>query len=106
VDGVGYLPAFAPGSQEMDQARRVDVQLDLDSTGIDVHPAQGRLFEVAGQVSGGAPAELTLAGETGRQTITVSGDFRFNVVAPGGMKSTERLQSQPGFAPRGWPAPT
>ncbi len=83
VDGVGYLPAFAPGSQEMDQARRVDVQLDLDSTGIDVHPAQGRLFEVAGQVSGGAPAELTLAGETGRQTITVSGDFRFNVVAPG-----------------------
>jgi hypothetical protein len=83
VDGVSYLPAFAPGAQEMDQARRVDVQLDLDSTGIEVHPAQGRLFEVRGQVSGGAPVELTLAGETGRQTITVSGAFRFNPVAPG-----------------------
>jgi len=38
VDGVGYLPAFAPGSQEMDQARRVDVQLDLDSTGLTCTP--------------------------------------------------------------------
>jgi|SRR5271157_750838 len=83
VDGVGYLPAFAPGSQEMDQARRVDAVLDQDSTGIDVHPAQGRLFEVAGVVSGGAPVELTLAGETGRQTISASGAFRFNPVAPG-----------------------
>jgi hypothetical protein len=83
VDGAGYLPMFAPGTQEMDQARRVDVQIDLDSTEIDVRPAQGRLFEVAGQVSGGAPAELTLAGESGRQTITVSGAFRFNPVAPG-----------------------
>jgi hypothetical protein len=83
VDGVSYLPAFAPSSPEMDQARRVDVQLDQDATGIDVSPAQGRLFEVQGRVSGDAPVELTLAGETGRQTISVSGSFRFNPVAPG-----------------------
>jgi hypothetical protein len=83
VEGVGYLPVFAPSSQEMDQARRVDVQLDQESTGIDLRPAQGRLFEVTGRVSGGAPVELTLAGETGRQTIAVTGAFRFNPVAPG-----------------------
>ncbi len=83
VDGVGYLPAFAPSAPEADQGRRVEVQLDLDSSGIDVHPMQGRLYQVAGQVSGGAPAELTLAGEAGRQTITVSGAFRFDPVPPG-----------------------
>jgi len=83
VDGVGYLPAFATSSQEMDQARRVDVQLDLDSTEIDVRPTQGRLFQVGGVAGGGAPVELTLAGETGRQTISASGAFRFNPVAPG-----------------------
>jgi hypothetical protein len=83
VDGVGYIPTWAPGVQEVSQARRVDVDIDLDSTGIDLRPAQGRLFEVSGEVKSDGPIQLTLAGETGRQIISGFGPFQFNPVAPG-----------------------
>ena len=87
VDGVGYLPTYAPASPEMGQARRVDVQIDLDSTAVDVCPEQGRLFEIAGEVKDDHPVQLTLAGETGRQTITAFHSFRLTLSHPASMSS-------------------
>jgi hypothetical protein len=89
VEGVDYLPTFAPAAKEMSQARSVDVTIDIDSSGVDVHPAQGRLFDIAGQISLDrrsdfcGPLKLTLAGDTGRQTLEADRSFQFNPVAPG-----------------------
>jgi hypothetical protein len=89
VEGVDYLPTFAPAAKEMSQARSVDVPIDSDSTGVDVHPAQGRLFDIAGEISIDrrsdfcGPVKLTLAGDTGRQTHDVDRAFQFDAVAPG-----------------------
>lgn len=89
VDGLGYIPTWAPGVQEIDQARRVEVLLDIDTPGIEVRPDQGQLFDIAGEYADLIATQLTLAGETGRQTVNVAGalvgptPFRFNPVPPG-----------------------
>jgi hypothetical protein len=56
---------------------------------VDVFPAQGRLFDISGEIAVDrrsgfcGPIKLTLAGDTGRQTIEVDRSFRFDPVAPG-----------------------
>ena len=70
LDGADYVPTFAPGTQELMHARRVEVLIDLESSGFDLQPDQGRLFDVSAELTPGpgcSPPQVVLAGETGRQ---------------------------------------
>lgn len=69
IDGADFVPTFAPGTQELMHARRVDVLIDLESSGFDLQPEQGRLYDVTA-VLDSPPCEepeITLSGEIGRQ---------------------------------------
>jgi hypothetical protein len=67
-----YIPTFAKDTELAEQAHTVVVDLDRTSEGVDVRPAQGRLFDVAGSL---APlplpgiAKVTFVSDTGRQII-------------------------------------
>jgi hypothetical protein len=70
VDGADFVPTFAPGTQELMHARRVQVLIDLETSGFDLQPEQGRLFDVSAEIISNAECDqpqVTLAGETGRQ---------------------------------------
>jgi protocatechuate 3,4-dioxygenase beta subunit len=82
-DGDAYLPAFAPESANIEQARAVEVYPGEDSTGITVRPLLGALLSVSGTIGAPIPFSLTLASDMGRQTVRTSGEFNFPALAPG-----------------------
>ncbi|HEV2448113.1 MAG TPA: carboxypeptidase-like regulatory domain-containing protein [Candidatus Sulfopaludibacter sp.] len=91
----GYLPTFSKNTSKVEEARPVDVQLDQEAVGVDVMPATGRIYKVAGAVHPGAmitegpgagspvPVKLTMASDMGRETTVTSSAFRFPPQAPG-----------------------
>ncbi len=81
-----YIPTFAKDAESAEQARTVAVDLDRTSEGIDVRPAQGWLFEIAGEVVPQpmpGPAKVTFVSDTGRQVIETADAFRFPPVPRG-----------------------
>jgi hypothetical protein len=81
----GYLPTFHGDVQRAGDARAVDVELDRETSDIDVHPAPGRLVTVTGQIAPPAQINITLVSDTGTQTTLsdASGDFQFPATGPG-----------------------
>ncbi len=81
----GYLPTFSRETAAVDQAQTVEVNLDETTDRVNVKPFPGRLLELAGRVVISPPraVTLTLVSDAGRQTVTTTGSFRFDPVAPG-----------------------
>jgi len=83
-EDVSYVPTFSRETEKAAESHPVEVTLDRDATYVDVKPAQGRLFTLAGQVipSNLPGIRVTLVSDMGRQT-SQGGTFRFNSLAPG-----------------------
>jgi hypothetical protein len=82
-----YVPTFAKEVIRVEEARPVEVTLDSEVDGIDVRPAMGKLYKLAGLIHPGVkePVRLTLTSDMGREDVQASedGPFRFNPVPPG-----------------------
>ncbi len=101
-DGIDYLPTFSKETLRADEAQRVSVAIEEESSSVDVRPAPGKLFTLSGVVEGSIPGgvTLTLASEMGRQTVQGPGPelaFEFKALAPG---SYELYAELPGDPPR------
>jgi hypothetical protein len=84
-EGESFLPTFSQEAIAAAESRPVEVYFEQDTTGVDVRPRPGRLFTVtvtAVNAPPGAPMELTLASEMGRQTVQGAG-ARFTGLSPG-----------------------
>jgi hypothetical protein len=81
-EDAGYLPTFYKESGTVEQAHTVEVMLDEQTDHVNVKPFPGRLLSLGGRVIGGM-ATVMLVSDMGRESITTSGVFRFNPVAPG-----------------------
>ncbi len=84
-DDTGFLPTFHGDTVQADQATVVDVELDRETTDVDIHPAPGRLVTLSGKVVPPAQIDITLVSNTGAEN-TVSdpeGNFEFRPAAPG-----------------------
>jgi hypothetical protein len=82
----GYLPTFHKETPLVEQALTVDVDLDRDSSDVNVRPFMGRLFRVSGKVNPGAPnVTVTLVSDVGEEKTSTdkTGRFQFNPTAPG-----------------------
>jgi len=83
----GYLPTFHKETALVDQAYQVEVEIDRETTDVNVRPHPGQLFSIAGQaiVPAGGPAQLTLVSDTGSESTMSDGEggFRFPPAAPG-----------------------
>lgn len=91
----GYLPTFSKDAAKVEEARPVDVELDRETTNVDVRPLPGKLYRAGGVVHPGAmipdgpmagtpvTVKLTMASDMGRETTSTSGAFRFPPQAPG-----------------------
>jgi hypothetical protein len=78
-DDGAYLPTYAREAGEMRDAVRVDLLPEQQVEHVDVRPAPGRLFSVlvnAGGFSTGAEITITMAGDTGRESVKADG-YRF-----------------------------
>ena len=85
----GFLPTFSRETQIVDQAYPVDVDLDQQVDGIDVHPSPGRLFTLDVRIVTippnpiqPLPVTLTLASDVGRETVQ-GASHRFGPLPPG-----------------------
>ena len=86
-----YVPTFSKDTAAVEEARPVEVLLDQEAGNVDVRPAQGRLLRIGGEVrpglkeANGSPVtvRVTLASDTGRETVSTSGSFHFAAVPPG-----------------------
>ena len=109
-----YVPTFSKDTLNVEEARPVDVLLDLEADHIDVRPMLGRLYNVGGTVfpsvsAGGHPVavKLTFASDMGRETAETNEGFHFNPVpigsyelyAEGPGDGTARCQSIGGYLP-------
>jgi protocatechuate 3,4-dioxygenase beta subunit len=83
----GYLPTFYKEVTVLDQAYQIEVDIDRETSDVNVRPRPGQLFTVAGQaiVSSPQPVQLNLVSDTGSEAFTTdaSGNFKFNPAAPG-----------------------
>ena len=83
----GYLPTFHKEVTVLDQAYQIEVEIDRETTDVNVRPHPGQLFTVAGQaiVSTPQPVQMSLVSDTGSEAFTTdsSGNFKFNPTAPG-----------------------
>lgn len=81
----GYVPTYSRKANLIDQAQRVDAELDRETGYVDVVPEPGRLLRVAGRVVATplVPVTLTLVTEAGRETQVTTGPFNFTPQAPG-----------------------
>jgi Carboxypeptidase regulatory-like domain len=85
----GYLPTFHKETAAVEQAYPVEVEIDRESSDVNVRPHPGLLFTVAGQVlvplTPPQPALLTLISDTGSESVSSdeNGNFKFNPTAPG-----------------------
>ncbi|HLK66087.1 MAG TPA: carboxypeptidase-like regulatory domain-containing protein [Bryobacteraceae bacterium] len=86
---VSYVPTFSKETREIANARIVQVYADEDATGMDIHPAAGKLFAITGATDPQVQPELceemviTLASEMGRQTVQGTCAFQFRGLPPG-----------------------
>ena len=100
IDTANFVPTFAPGSLELSQARRVDVPIDVEISGADLRPEQGKLIDIAVGTDPPpycGPVEITLAGELGRQTRP-GPNARFEPVTPGRYEVYARAPCVPDLA--------
>jgi hypothetical protein len=84
-DDGGYVPTFHRDAQRVEGATTVDVELDRETTDVNVHAISGRLVNISGQIAPPAQISVTLVSDTGAET-TISdplGNFHFNPAAPG-----------------------
>ena len=85
----GYLPTFSRQTGRVDEAMPVEVRLDEQADYTNVKPEPGRLLGVGGMVYAYSPSmdappvTVTLVSDMGRESVTTSGEFHFNPVAPG-----------------------
>jgi len=82
----GWLPIFAPEARDLREARVYEARLDYETQDVDILPPTGRVFSVRVPVVApeeAGPIQVTLAGDTGRQTQTAGGGAQFNGLAPG-----------------------
>jgi hypothetical protein len=101
----GYLPTFYKDVSAVEQARQVDVQLDLQAEDINVRPAPGRLFQVAGTATTAAmptTITVTLVSDMGAESVTAdlrTGHFQFNPQAPGKFEIYAAAGQNAGYLP-------
>ena len=114
-----YVPTFSKDTLKVEEARPVDVLLDLEADHIDVRPMLGRLYNIGGTVhpsamqregpAAGNPVvvKLTFASDMGRESAETNEGFHFNPVpignyelyAEGPGDGTARCQSVGGYLP-------
>ena len=84
TEDASYLPTFSKEAVKAEESRPVEVYLEQDTAGVDVRPAEGRLFTLTGSVGPippGVPVTVTLVSDMGR--LTSQGSlFRFTGLAP------------------------
>jgi hypothetical protein len=82
-----YLPTFFRDVAILDQAIPVDVTLDQQVDNVNIRPALGRLFTVAGRAftPGQSGITVTMVSDMGTETADTdfTGNFHFNPAAPG-----------------------
>jgi Carboxypeptidase regulatory-like domain len=92
-----YLPTFSRETARVDQAHPVEVALDQEAGTVNVRPAPGRLFSIAGRamVSPVAPVTLTLVSDLGSDTTTsdLQGNFQFKPAPPGSYELYAQAQT-------------
>jgi hypothetical protein len=83
----GYVPTFSRQTGRVDEAMPADVRLDEQADAVNIKPEPGRLLNIGGTVYSGnydtPPATVTLVSDMGRESVTTTGEFHFNPVAPG-----------------------
>lgn len=104
----GYVPTFYRDSATVDASRPIEVTLDQQVDHIDIHPAPGRLYTIAGRVQTvyGVQPTVSLSSDTGTEfgNIDAQGNFTFNP-APAGQYElfaqgvANRNQAMAGFMP-------
>jgi len=84
-DQQGLLPTFFGQTASAGEARPVMVQLEQDTTGINIQPLPGRLASLQGTVASPAAVSISLYGDTGvlRMQVPPGGEFHFDQLAPG-----------------------
>ncbi len=85
---ISYVPTFGKETQEVLNARIVQVFPDEDATGMDIRPAAGKLLTLSGTVDidlDYCPTDVivTLASEMGRRTVEGRCVFQFASLPPG-----------------------
>ena len=84
-EGISYVPTFSKEAQHVEGARIVQVLLDEDATGMDVRPAPGKLYSIAGAFDTdppGMPVTVTLASDMGRK-VSEGSVFHFGALPAG-----------------------
>jgi hypothetical protein len=96
---ISYVPTFGKETQEVSNARIVQVLLDEDSTGMDIRPATGTLFTISGS-AGPCLNEVTvtLASDMGRRSVVVACGFNFGSLPPGSYEIYVEAAEIPGVA--------
>ncbi|HET8547757.1 MAG TPA: carboxypeptidase-like regulatory domain-containing protein, partial [Bryobacteraceae bacterium] len=100
-DGPGLLPTFFPHGTMAKDAVMVGVDLDRETTDVDIVPMHGTLFTLSGTVTcTQGMANVVLTSDTGRRETRVpcGGAFSFRDLAPGefellGFQPEERVSS-------------
>jgi protocatechuate 3,4-dioxygenase beta subunit len=93
-----YLPTFGKETDQLEQARTVDLQPDQEADNVDVRPLPGRLYSlsvVAEKILPGADVAITLASQMGRKTIKASA-YRFAALPPGDYELFAQVPADPG----------
>ena len=96
-EDIDYLPTFSKETLRMEQARMVDVYLEEDTRNVDVRPLMGTLFTISGTVitnPPGVPVSITLASDTGRQTVPGPA-FQFTGLPPGPYELYAEVRENP-----------
>ncbi len=87
-----YIPTFARETLTVDNARPVQLEVEQQAGNVDVRPLKGRLVTISGTVTAEmpnvpdppvVPVTVTLATDTGRQSVTTAGPFQFPAILPG-----------------------
>jgi len=82
-----YLPTFYRDVTYLDQATPIEVTLDQQLDNVNIRPAPGRLFTIAGRAYAPQRSSIrvTLSSDMGRQyaEIDSQGNFKFDPAAPG-----------------------
>lgn len=84
----GYVPTFSRQTGRVEEAMPAEVRLDEQADFTNIKAEPGRLLAIGGTIYAGNPYDtppttVTLVSDMGRESVTTTGDFRFNPVAPG-----------------------
>lgn len=100
-DDGGYLPTFYKESSTAERGNPVEVALDRETPDVNVRPAPGRLYTIAGEARAIGKArdsvDISLISDMGVENVTTdaAGQFKFRPAAPG---KYELLARSPGEA--------